>query len=85
MGSDGIISGGNISGWSCGSLYPSLYLHQFGELRHIATSGRQVERMLKCSSCGTQYLLREAAETVDKSPLIALKCSGCTGNLEVMK
>ena len=46
--------------------------------------GRQVERMLKCGSCGVQYLLREAAEKVDSNPLIALKCSSCGGDLKVM-
>ena len=67
----------------CGSsLYPFLYMDQLGRSRRVST-GRQVERMLKCAACGVQYLLREAAEKVDNSSLIKLQCTSCGGDLEV--
>jgi hypothetical protein len=84
------LAGGGISG--CLNYYPSslllsgafphLYMDQFGSEQY---RGRQVERMLKCGSCGTQYLLRQLAEVVDKSPLVELKCKSCGGDLEVSK
>lgn len=73
--------GGALSG----NLYPSLYMGELGRSYGVRStpSLRQVERMLKCSACGVQYLLREAAEKVDNSPLVKLQCTSCGGDLEM--